>query len=105
MARRDPQASWLCPNCHRSVPRYIAVCHCGTRKGDAELIPQAGGRIVVRDRLAGLRGLPWAVWAWFGAFSLALALTVVRMFTPWQPPRSFPLLGQFDHSPVATHRR
>lgn len=88
------------------MPRYIAVCHCGTRKGDAELVlPAAARAAATRDRLAGLRGLPWPVWAWFGAFTLALVLTVVRMLTPWQPPRSFPLLGQYDHMPAAKPRK
>jgi hypothetical protein len=104
LARQAPP-TWVCPNCRRSVPRYIVVCHCGTRKGDADLIRPAGARVVARDRLAGLRGLPWAVWAWFGAFTLVVILTVVRMFMPWQPPRYFPLLGQADHIPVARPHR
>jgi hypothetical protein len=94
VAAQAPKSTWQCPNCRRSVPRYVGVCHCGTRKGDAELIPAPGARRT--KRWAALRGLPWTVWIWFAAVFAVVCLAAVWTLRPWQAPRTYPILGQYE---------
>jgi hypothetical protein len=64
------------------------------------LIAEAGAKR--RESWALFKGLPWPVWAWLGAFAVVLLAMVVRLMMPWQPPRTFPLLGYFDRIPSPT---
>ena len=33
-----PSLTWTCPNCQRRVPNRVDACHCGTTRGQAELL-------------------------------------------------------------------
>jgi len=103
--RPSSGTSWECPNCHRRVPRYAGVCHCGTRRADAELVAAARSASTPRarrarsggQRLAALRGLPASFWMLVAVMVLSLAGMAYKLFFQhYEPQFVFPLLGYAD---------
>jgi hypothetical protein len=92
---------WICPNCRRRVPPYVAICHCGTRRGDAEIVAQAEQTAKPRtDRWEPIRVIPRSVWILIGVMVLTVVGIVVRMLQPYEPPRYMITVGQVDRMPT-----
>ncbi len=93
-------SSWLCPNCRRRVPSYAAVCHCGTRRADADLVVQAEQKARPKsDRWAAIRVIPPSVWVLIGVMVLTVAGMVFRLLQPYELPRYMITVGQMDRLP------
>jgi hypothetical protein len=103
--RPSSGTSWECPNCHRRVPRYAGVCHCGTRRADAELLAAARSArpaLMPRARVSGqrfapFRGLPASFWMLVAVILLSVVGMAYRLFFQHpEPERIFPLMGHAD---------
>jgi hypothetical protein len=99
-------ASWICPNCRRRVPAYAGVCHCGTRRADAELVAEATHQAQPRsDRWAPIRIIPASVWVLIGVMVLTVVGMVVRLLQPYETPRYLIMVGQVDRMPQPQGKR
>jgi hypothetical protein len=103
--------TWLCPNCGRRVPNRVAVCHCGTRREQAQQAePQAAlvpaRRVPSRPapRRAAGPPLSWEIKALAAALVLVALLGMARLLVPWQPEPVHPLLGFSAPAPTPTPR-
>jgi hypothetical protein len=90
--------TWVCPNCRRRVPRYAPVCHCGTRRTDAEAAGPTGNWLPQQKSL-GWRDVPASGWLLLFLSATALITFVVLLFIPLPPPEPMiPLIGYVERS-------
>jgi hypothetical protein len=96
--------SWICPNCRRRVPRYAAVCHCGTRQAEAGDI-QSEPAELARPRAGGWRQLPLSVWLPLAIAAVAAIALLALLFLPPEPSLGIPLLGRVERIPTPRPKR
>lgn len=93
-----PSLTWTCPNCQRKVPNRVDACHCGTTRGQAELLaassPAASGSALGYGDPAVREELGWDVKG--PALGLVLVAVVAvgwLAFRPYHPDPIAPVLG------------
>ena len=96
--------SWICPNCRRRVPRYAAVCHCGTRQTEADAVASEPTKLA-RPRAGGWRQLPLSVWLPLVIAAAAVIASLALLFLPPEPSLGIPLLGRIERVPTPRPRR
>ena len=96
-------SSWICPNCHRRVPHYSPVCHCGTQRADANRASLAPSGLPGRG--GSKHDLPRSLWLLLGIVGLVVLVLIALLFVPPEPPPRVPLLGHVDRRPTPAPKR